>query len=140
MEDYKPCSESNGQSYLSKKMEQQLRDLYRRTWAAMITKDEKALNELHANSFVLVHMTGTRQSKPVYIRSILNGTLNYYSEKTERIDIRLTDDTHADVTGYSEVNAAVYGGSRHMWHLLMQFKAIQENGQWRFSHCDVSVY
>ena len=119
--------------------EQLIRDLYRRTWRAMIGKDEKTLDELHADSFVLVHMTGTRQPKPVYIRSILNGTLNYYSEKTERISIHLADNTHADVTGYSEVSAAVYGGGRHTWHLLMQFKAIKEDGKWRFSHCEVST-
>ena len=120
--------------------EQLIRDLYRRTWTAMIAKDEQALNELHADSFVLVHMTGTRQPKPVYIRSILNGTLNYYSERTDRVDISMTDDAHADVTGYSEVSAAVYGGGRHTWHLLMRFKAARENGQWRFCHCEVSTY
>ena len=106
----------------------------------MIAKDEQALIELHADSFVLVHMTGTRQPKPVYIRSIMNGTLNYYSERTERLDIRMTDDTHAEVVGRSEVSAAVYGGGRHTWHLLMQFKAVKENGTWRMSHCEVSTY
>ena len=106
----------------------------------MIAKDEKSLNDCHSDSFVLVHMTGTHQPKPVYIRSIMNGTLNYYSERTERLDIRMTDDNHADVIGRSEVCAAVYGGGRHTWHLLMQFKATKENGEWRFCHCEVSTY
>ena len=121
-------------------MEQEVRELHLRTWRAMIAKDETALDDCHSDDFVLVHMTGTRQPKPVYIRSIMNGTLNYYSEKTERIDICLTDETHAHVAGYSEVNAAVYGGGRHTWHLLMQFKATKENGKWRMSHCEVSTY
>ena len=117
-----------------------LRDLYLHTWQAMIQKDEQALNDCHSDSFVLVHMMGTRQQKPVYIRSIMNGTLNYYSERTERLDIRFTDDTHAEVTGRSEVNAAVYGGGRHTWHLVMAFKAIKENDKWSMSHCEVSTY
>ena len=121
-------------------MEQQIRELYARTWRAMIAKDEQALNDCHSDDFVLVHMTGTRQSKPVYIRSIMQGTLNYYSEKTERIDIRLTSENTADVTGWSEVSAAVYGGGRHTWHLLMRFKAIKESGKWRMSHCGVATY
>lgn len=121
-------------------MEQEIRELYASTWRAMIAKDETALDDCHSDDFVLVHMTGTRQPKPVYIRSIMNGTLNYYSEKTERIDICLTDETHAHVAGYSEVSAAVYGGGRHTWHLLMQFKATKENGKWRMSHCEVSTY
>ena len=106
----------------------------------MIAKDEAALDECHSDGFVLVHMTGTRQPKPVYIRSILGGTLNYYSEQTERLDISFTDAAHADVVGRSQVAAAVYGGGRHTWHLLMQFKAVKEDGNWRFCHCEVSTY
>ena len=106
----------------------------------MIAKDEQALNDCHSDDFVLVHMTGTRQSKPVYIRSIMQGTLNYYSEKTERLDIRLTDENHADVIGYSEVSAAVYGGGRHTWHLRMMFCTKRENSKWRMSHCEVTTY
>ena len=120
--------------------EQQIRELYARTWRAMIAKDEQALADCHSDDFVLVHMTGTRQPKSVYIRAILNGTLNYYSEKTECIDIRLHSGSTADVTGWSEVNAAVYGGGRHTWHLLMLFKATKGNGKWRMSHCEVSTY
>ena len=106
----------------------------------MIQKDEKSLNDCHSGNFVLVHMTGARQPKPVYIRSIMNGTLNYYSEKTEHLDIHFTSENSADVTGRSEVNAAVYGGGRHTWHLLMQFKATKENSIWRFCHCEVTTY
>ena len=120
--------------------EQQIRQLYAMIWQAMIAKDEQALNECHCDDFVLVHMTGTHQPKSVYIRSILNGTLNYFSEKTEHLDIHFTSENTADVTGRSEVNAAVYGGGRHTWHLLMQFKAKRENCKWRMSHCEVSTY
>ena len=120
--------------------EQLIRELYARTWRAMIDKDEQALDDCHCDDFVLVHMTGTRQPKPVYISAIMNGTLNYYSEQTERLYIGMTSDNTADVTGYSVVGAVVYGGGRHTWHLLMRFRARQENGQWRMSHCKVSTY
>ena len=119
----------------------QLRSLYSRTWAAMIEKDAVTLSWCHADDFVIIHMTGTRQPKPIYIRSILDGTLNYYSEQTDSIDINITDPAHADVTGRSIVAAAVYGGSRHTWHLLMQYKAIKGvDGKWRFSQLKVSTY
>lgn len=120
--------------------EQLLRGLYHDVWQAMIAKDEKALDAFHSHDFVLVHMTGTRQKKSVYIQSILNGTLNYYDEQTDSLDFRLMDDCHALVTGYSVVNAAVYGGSRRTWHLKMAFKAVKEQGVWRFSDCEVSTY
>ncbi len=119
---------------------QKLENLYKRTWRAMIDKNEKVLYACHTNSFVLVHMTGTLQSKPVYIRSILNGTLNYYSEQTEYIDIRMTGENSADVTGYSKVSATVYGGGYHDWRLRMAFKAIKKKDDWFFSQCVVSTY
>ena len=57
---------------------QQLAALYERMYKAMIAKDSTVLDEVHADDFVLVHMTGMHQSKPVYIRAIMDGTLNYY--------------------------------------------------------------
>ena len=120
--------------------QQQIRELYARTWQAMIAKYEQTLDECHSDDFVLVHMTGTHQPKPVYIRSIMDGTLNYYSEKTEHLDILFTSENTADVTGKSKVSAAVYGGGCHTWHLLMQFKASKANGKWQFCYCEVSTY
>ena len=56
----------------------QIETLYGRMYKALIEKDSAVLDEVHADDFVLVHMTGLHQSKPVYIRAIMDGTLNYY--------------------------------------------------------------
>ena len=116
-----------------------LRDLYERTYAAMIGKDEAALGFLHTDDFVLVHMTGMRQSKQEYITAIIHGTLNYYSAVTERIDVVIDHDTAA-IDGQSRVEAAVFGGGRHTWPLRLRFTARRENGRWRMSRCEASTY
>ena len=53
--------------------------LYREMYKAMVEKDTATLNRVHADDFVLTHMTGMHQSKQEYIRAIAGGTLNYYS-------------------------------------------------------------
>ncbi|MBQ9555712.1 MAG: nuclear transport factor 2 family protein [Muribaculaceae bacterium] len=117
----------------------QIAALYERMYKAMIAKDSTVLEEVHADDFVLVHMTGMRQSKPVYIRAIMDGTLNYYSAVTEGLDIHVNRDS-AIITGHSRVEAAVFGGGRHTWPLSLQFEARRENGKWRFTRSQASTY
>ena len=61
-------------------------------YKAMVEKDLATLNRVHADEFVLVHMTGMRQSKEEYINAILDGTLNYYSASHEQMDIAIDGD------------------------------------------------
>lgn len=59
---------------------EELIKLYHDMYAAMVAKDEEKLRRVHDDSFVLIHMTGMNQSKEEYIRAIMNGTLNYFSD------------------------------------------------------------
>ena len=118
---------------------QQLAALYERMYKAMIAKDSTVLDEVHADDYVLVHMTGMHQSKPVYIRAIMDGTLNYYSAVTEELDVDVDGDK-AVITGHSRVEAAVFGGGRHTWPLSLRFEARKENGTWRFTRSQASTY
>ena len=58
---------------------EQIETLYRDMYEAMVAKDTVVLNRVHADDFVLTHMTGMHQSKQEYIKAITNGTLNYFS-------------------------------------------------------------
>ena len=118
---------------------QQLAALYERMYKAMIAKDSTVLDEVHADDFVLVHMTGMHQSKPVYIHAIMDGTLNYYSAVTEELDVDVDGDK-AVITGHSRVEAAVFGGGRHTWPLSLRFEARKENSTWRFTRSQASTY
>ena len=113
--------------------------LYREMYEAMVRKDTATLNRVHADDFVLTHMTGMHQSKQVYIQSIANGTLNYYSAEHEQMNIKVNGN-HATLTGRSRVNAAVFGGGRHTWRLQLSFRLVKHDGRWQFTAASASTY
>ena len=118
---------------------EQIIHLYSEMYTAMVNKDRAELERVHDDSFVLVHMTGMRQPKEVYINSIMDGTLNYYSAEHEDIQVEVNGDT-AVLIGRSRVNAAVFGGGKHTWRLQLRFQLVKKNGEWRFALACVSTY
>ena len=118
---------------------EQIIQLYKEMYTAMVKKDRAELERVHDDSFVLVHMTGMRQSKVVYISSIMDGTLNYYSAEHEDMQVEVNGDT-AVLTGRSKVTAAVFGGGKHTWRLQLRFQLLKKNGQWRFALASASTY
>ncbi len=119
--------------------EQQIIRLYGQMYSAMISKDRAVLERVHDDSFVLVHMTGMRQQKSVYIDSIMDGTLNYYSAQYEDMQVSVSGDTAA-LTGKSKVDAAVFGGGRHTWRLQLMFELVNKGGEWIFTLAQASTY
>ena len=117
----------------------QIEALYREMYKAMIAKDTATLNRVHADDFVLTHMTGMHQSKQEYIRAIADGTLNYYSAEHEQMDIKV-DGNYATLAGRSRVNAAVFGGVRHTWRLQLTFQLVKSNNRWLFISAKASTY
>lgn len=105
----------------------------------MIAKDADSLNEILDDSFVLVHMTGMRQSKAEFIRAVEDGTLNYYSAVHQRIDIDINGDS-AVLTGQSSVNAAVFGGGRSTWRLQLKLKLTKKSDAWKMNEAKASTY
>ena len=118
---------------------QAIETLYRQMYRAMIAKDTTTLSRVHADDFVLVHMTGMRQSKQEYINAIADGTLNYFSVVDESIDISI-DGNAATLTGRSRVTAAVFGGGRHTWRLQLRFTLEKRDGQWLLTSSRASTY
>ena len=118
---------------------QQIIELYNHLYQAMVEKDTIVLNRIHADEFVLIHMTGMRQSKRKYINAIANGTLNYYNAEHEQMDIAINGN-RATLTGRSRVTAAVFGGGKHTWQLQLTFQLVKRDGQWLFTSSQASTY
>ena len=112
---------------------------YRELYRAMIDKNGTALNELLDNSFVLVHMTGMRQNKREFIRAVETGTLNYFSEDLQEGRTIVHKD-FVQFTGKSIVEAAVFGGGRHTWHLQLDVKYIFAGYDWLISEAVASTW
>jgi ketosteroid isomerase-like protein len=117
----------------------QIIQLYKEMYTAMVNKDRAELERVHDDSFVLVHMTGMRQPKEVYISSIMDGTLNYYSAEHEDMQADVKGNT-AVLIGKSKVTAAVFGGGKHTWRLQLRFQLVKKNSEWRFALASASTY
>ena len=113
--------------------------LYRAYWRCMIEKDVDGLRALMAKDYYLMHMTGTRQSAEEFLRGLRRGTFNYFSAEHDAIDVTIHGDT-AEMVGKSRVEAAVYGGGRHLWRLRGDFTVRKENGVWKLASSEASTY
>lgn len=118
---------------------EQIRAAYTAMYDAMIAKDEAGLSQALDESFVLVHMTGMRQSKHAFIRAVLDGTLNYFSAKHERMDVTVTGDA-ATLVGQSYVPAAVFGGGKHNWRLQQTLTLKRNSDGWVITKSVASTY
>ena len=123
----------------SMKDKERIEDCYRQMYIGMIQKDRNALSEVLDDSFVLVHMTGMRQSKTAFILAVEDGTLNYYSANHQRMEIIVSGDK-AEFIGQSMVNAAVFGGGPHTWRLQLKLKLIQRADSWKITEAKASTY
>ena len=118
---------------------EQIIQLYNEMYSAMVKKDKAELERVHDDSFVLVHMTGMRQSKQEYINAIMNGTLNYFSAEHEDMQAEIKGDS-AVLVGRSRVTAAMFGGGKHTWQLQLRFQLVKKTGEWRFALASASTY
>lgn len=118
---------------------EQIQEQYRKMYEAMIRRDAAALDAVLDDRFVLVHMTGMRQTKPVFIRCVLDGTLDYRSARHERMTVRVDGD-RAGLTGQSRVDAAVFGGGRHTWRLQQEIELEKTDSIWRMTRSVASTY
>lgn len=118
---------------------EKIENSYRQMYQGMIEKDRSILAEVLDDSFVLVHMTGMRQSKAEFIRAVENGTLNYYSADHQRLDTDINGDS-AVLIGQSSVNAAVFGGGRCTWRLQLKMKLIKKSDTWKICESAASTY
>lgn len=118
---------------------EKIESCYCQMYHGMIEKDRAVLAEVLDASFVLVHMTGMRQSKTAFIQAVEDGTLNYYSANHQRMDIDIHGN-QAEMLGQSVVNAAVFGGGPHTWRLQLKIKLVQETDDWKITEARTSTY
>ena len=116
-----------------------IREMYRKYWRYMISKDAAGLRSLMAEDYCLLHMTGVKQSAEVLLKGLLDGTFNYYSADHDSIKVTVDGDC-AKLIGKSRVTAAVYGGGKSSWRLRGDFTLRKEDGRWKFTSSRASTY
>lgn len=120
-------------------MKEKLENVYRQLYRGMIEKNRDVLFEVLSSDFVLIHMTGMRQSKKAFIKAVEDGTLNYFSAEHQNIKTEIHGDT-AVIIGQSIVNAAVFGGGRHTWRLQLMIKLTKDSECWLMNEAQASVF
>ena len=118
---------------------EKIENAYKQIYRGMIEKNCDVLSEVLGSDFVLIHMTGMRQSKEAFIRAVEDGTLNYFSAEHQNIETEIHGDT-AVLIGRSIVNAAVFGGERNTWRLQLKIKLTKDGDTWLMNEARASVY
>ena len=118
---------------------EKIENCYRQMYLGMVEKDQGILSEVLDDSFVLVHMTGMRQSKTAFINAVEDGTLNYFSVDHQRIEASVHGEW-AELVGQSVVAAAVFGGGRSTWRLQLKLKLEQKADSWKITEAKASTY
>ena len=116
-----------------------IENCYRQMYCGMVEKDRTALSDVLDEIFMLIHMTGMRQSKEAFIKAVENGTLNYYSVEHQNVHVEIHGDT-AELIGQSIVRAAVFGSGQHTWRLQLHCKLICRDGIWKITEARASTY
>lgn len=123
-----------------KETEEALRQCYLDMYRAMLDKDSTGLEKVLDDSFVLIHMTGMRQSKKEFISAVSDGTLNYYTAEHEEIVLSDVAGDRAFLSGKSWVSAAVFGGGRYTWHLQQELELVRRDNRWFIMEARASTY
>lgn len=112
---------------------------YEAMYDGEIRKDTEYLSQYLDESYVLVHMTGTRMNRQEYFDAVLDGTLNYYWCRHEKETVRIDGD-RAELIGDTRVEAAVYGGGKRVWPLRLKCDFVKKEGVWKMTKSVASTY
>lgn len=116
-----------------------IKNLYIDLCEASINKNLEKLDEILADNYILVHMTGMNQSKIDYINSVKNGNLKYYESIHESIDINI-EGNKAKVIGKTKTLASPFGMSKSWWRLKQELIVEKIDNKWKITHSKASTY
>ena len=116
-----------------------LKQLYIDLCDASINKDIKTLENILSDDYVLVHMTGMKQSKEDYIESVKTGELSYFESIHENIKVDINEN-EAIIIGKTRTPASAFGSSKSWWNLKQDLKAKKVDGKWIIIYSKASTY
>ena len=119
--------------------EEIIKNLYIELCDASINKDKNKLNQILSPDYVLIHMTGMKQSREEYIDSVLSGELKYYEVKHESIEVNIQDNK-AYVIGKTKTLASPFGMNKSWWSLRQDLKLEKINDTWFIKESKASIY
>lgn len=122
-----------------KKDEEIIKNMYIDLCEASINKDTQKIDELLSDDYILVHMTGMKQSKKDYINSVKNGELEYYKNIHESIEININGNK-AEVIGKTKTLASPFKMTKSWWRLKQNITLEKIDGKWLITKSIASTY
>lgn len=119
--------------------EEIIKNLYIDLCQASIDKDIDRLNEILADDYTLVHLTGMIQTKEEYLDSVINGDLKYYESIHESIEVNINGN-QATVIGKTKTLASPFGSSKSWWHLRQDLEVEKINDKWLIKKSIAKTY
>lgn len=124
---------------LMNSIEEMIKQIYIDLCDASISRDLEKLNEILAEDYVLIHMTGKKQSKKEYMNSVQNGELKYYESIHEEILVTVEENT-AKVIGKTRTLASPFGAGKSWWNLRQDLVMEKINDKWLIKQSKASMY
>lgn len=118
---------------------EKITNIYKELCDASIKKDVDKLRDILSDSYFLTHMTGMRQSKEDYIKSVLGGDLKYYQSIHESIEVKIDNDI-AYVIGKTKTLASPFGMTKSWWRLRQDIVLKKEKDTWKIISSKASTY
>ena len=112
---------------------------YLTMYDGMLHKDRKLLEDALDESFVLIHMTGGRQTREEFIKAIEGGVLNYYSAEHHLVQATVQD-TSGTLCGQTLVVAGGKDGGKTAWRLQLNCTLICKGDEWKLTEAKASTY
>jgi ketosteroid isomerase-like protein len=120
--------------------ESAIKRIYRAYLDAMVDARVDDLNQLLADDFTAVHITGYRQPKEEWFEVIRSGEYDYHSFQIDEQALKITvnGDT-AVINGRSIVDATI-SGMRAPWRLQSEMRLVKRDGKWIIANTQSSTY
>ena len=116
-----------------------VKQLYIDLCYASINKDMTLLNSILSDNYVLVHMTGMKQSKNEYMESVKTGELKYFESIHESIEVNIDGD-YATIIGKTKTLASPFHSGKSWWRLRQDLEVKKIDGKWVLTHSKASTY
>ena len=115
-----------------------MEELYNEFYEALIQKDEEKLYRMLDTSFQILHINGMMQNKEEFIQSVLNHTLDFFSQELVSIDTDVNR-SRCVISGNSKVNANLYYTGQRDWYLTLKMACIKKD-RWKVAKAILSTY
>lgn len=107
---------------------QKIQAVFNRVNDAMVNKDIELLNNILDDDYVLVHMTGYKQSKEEWLDQIESKEMQYFKTMPKKTTITI-DGNNAILICDTKIDARIYG-FRNTWSMKMEMHFEKRGDSW----------